>query len=431
VWFSGSKGIYHYDGEQVQHVFEPASFSLMEDSRGNIWFSGGSVEGEDPKPGTSVLNRFDPAAGLENILAAREQIAVKTGAIFGLSEDKDGNIWFGTGRGIGRIHGDTVQFYTRAKSGPVAVDAHVLDGYFGCYQASTGATVTIRTHEGLLVAEVQGQRLNMIAESAARFRVPDDESAITFFAAATGQKGLWARQRIWRKLPETPTGVSGSKGPANRSALEARSAGDFLVLRNGPSWGRPTDFEDVLVELGCKYEQRKSSAMADLDLSPYGVIIIPGAQPSDYYKDYVSNVERFDDYVAKGGTLVLELNGAEDTSIMLPRGVTMASHAAVENAILASDHPIFLPLSGKRLIRAHYASHGYLRDVPSDALILAVEANGKETLADRPTFIEYPHGKGRVIAACQCFHDRDDSGRGPLMESVISYSLAKSWAAEN
>ena len=310
----------------------------------------------------------------------------------------------------------------------VAVDAQVLAGYVGRYQASTGgSTMTIRMHEGLLAAEVEGQRMNLIAESAARFRVLDDESAVTFFTAATGQKGLWARQRIWRKLPETPTGVSGSEGPANRSAMD--SAGDFLIFRNAPSWGRQTDFEDVLVEIGCKSEQRKSSAMADLDLSPYDVIIIPGAQLSDYYNDYVSNVARFDDYVAKGGTLVLELNGAENTSIMLPRGVTMASHGAVENAILAFDHPIFFPLSGERLIRAQYASHGYLREVPSDALILAVEANGKDTLADRPTFIEYPHGKGRVIAACQCFHDRDGSGRGPLMESVISYALAKSWAA--
>ncbi len=31
--------------------------------------------------------------------------------IFGLTEDKDGNIWFGTGKGIGRIDGDTVQYY--------------------------------------------------------------------------------------------------------------------------------------------------------------------------------------------------------------------------------------------------------------------------------------------------------------------------------
>ncbi len=83
----------------------------MEDSHGKIWFSGGAFKGEDPKPGTSVLNRFDPAAGLENILAARQQFELKGGMIFGLTEDKDGKIWFGTGRGIGRIHGDNVQYY--------------------------------------------------------------------------------------------------------------------------------------------------------------------------------------------------------------------------------------------------------------------------------------------------------------------------------
>ncbi len=313
----------------------------------------------------------------------------------------------------------------------VAVDAQVLVGYVGRYQTSTGEIVTIRTHEGLLVADEEGQQMNLAAESSARFRVLGDESVVTFFTAATGQKGLWARQRIWRKLPETPTGGSGSKEPANRSTLEARSSSEFLVFRNDPSWGRPTDFEEVLVELGCKSEQRKSSAMADLDLSAYDVIIIPGAQHSDYYNDYVSNVERFNDYVANGGTLLLELNGAENTSIMLPRDVTMVSQGVVENAILEPDHPIFLPLSGKRLIRAYYASHGYLRNVPSDALLLAVEANGKDTFTDRPTFIEYSYGKGRVIAASQCFHDKDRSGRGPLMESVISYALTKSWAAGN
>jgi len=313
----------------------------------------------------------------------------------------------------------------------VAVDAQVLAGYVGRYKVSSGgSTMTIQTHEGVLTAELYGQQMNLIAESAARFRVLEDESTVTFFTAATGRKGLWTRQSIWGKLPET-TGDSGSEEPEDHSALEAGSAGDFLIFRNTPSWGRSTDFADVVGELGCKYEKRESSAMADVDLSPYGVIIIPGGQLKDFYNDYISNAARFDDYVASGGTLVLELNWAQVTSIMLPRGVTMATHGALENAILVPDHPIFLPLLGKRLIQAHWASSGYLQDVPSDALILAVESNGEETLADRPTFIEYSHGKGRVIAACQCFHDGDDSGRGPLMESVISYVLSKSWAEEN
>ncbi len=112
LWFSGEKGIYHYDGEKLRHPFQSTSFSLMEDSHGNIWYTGGTLKSGDAKPGGSVLNRFDPTAGLENFIEASEQIEIgERGMIFGLTEDKDGNIWFGTGRGIGRIDGDTVQYY--------------------------------------------------------------------------------------------------------------------------------------------------------------------------------------------------------------------------------------------------------------------------------------------------------------------------------
>ena len=113
LWFSGANGLYHYDGKKVRHLFQHASYSLMEDSQGNIWFSGGALKGDkNPQSGGSILNRFDPAAGLENILTARKQIKLKgRGMIFGLTEDNDGKIWFGTGRGIGRIDGDTVQYY--------------------------------------------------------------------------------------------------------------------------------------------------------------------------------------------------------------------------------------------------------------------------------------------------------------------------------
>ncbi|MGI9517130.1 MAG: serine hydrolase [Pirellulaceae bacterium] len=112
LWFGGENGVYHYDGETLQHLFPHASYSLFEDSRGNIWFSGGALKGQDaPESGTVILNRFDPASGLENILDAREQFEIENGAIFGITEDQDGHIWFGTGRGIGRIDGDTVQYY--------------------------------------------------------------------------------------------------------------------------------------------------------------------------------------------------------------------------------------------------------------------------------------------------------------------------------
>ena len=165
--------------------------------------------------------------------------------------------------------------------------------------------------------------------------------------------------------------------------------------------------------------------MGDVELSRYTAIIVPGGQPQkEYYPDYVRHAARFDDYVATGGTLLLELNGAEGTSMVLPRGVTMTPRGGLENAIIATNHPVFAPFGSERVIRANLASHGYLSGVPSGALVLAVESKGSERFNDRPTFVEYPHGQGRVIAACQCLHDVDNSGRGPLMATVLDYAAA-------
>jgi hypothetical protein len=130
--------------------------------------------------------------------------------------------------------------------------------------------------------------------------------------------------------------------------------------------------------------------------------------------------------VTNGGTLVLELNGAERDGITLPGGVKMVKHGSTDNVIVVADHPILNPLGGK-VIHANYASHGYLEGVPKDALVLAAEMIDGQAALDRPTFVEYRYGAGRVIAACQCFHDQDGSGRGILMETVINYAAEKKW----
>jgi hypothetical protein len=79
------------------------------------------------------------------------------------------------------------------------------------------------------------------------------------------------------------------------------------------------------------------------------------------------------------------------------------------------------------VIRASFASHGYLEGVPKDALLLVAESIEGQVDVTKPTFVEYGYGAGRVLAACQCFHDRDKSGRGPLMESTINYATEKRW----
>jgi hypothetical protein len=202
-----------------------------------------------------------------------------------------------------------------------------------------------------------------------------------------------------------------------------------LVFRDIPSWNRPIDFEDVLTDLGFNFEVKPSSEMEKADLASYLFVIIPGAQwQTEFYSDYASNAARIDAYVKNGGTLLLELNGAERGGIKLPSGARMVQHGAIDNVITIPDHPILVPLAG-RPIHANFASHGYLTDLPKDARILAAEMEGGRAVMEKPTFVEYAFGKGRVIAACQCFHDRDGSGRGPLMQTAISYAAEKEWFA--
>ncbi len=210
------------------------------------------------------------------------------------------------------------------------------------------------------------------------------------------------------------------------ASTSTNSSRQVLVFRNVRSWNRKTDFEEVLTDFAFQFDVESSAEMGT-DLTPYLFVIIPGAQwQNDFYRDYAENSARFERYVTNGGTLVLELNGAERDGITLPGGASMVRHGARDNRIMLADHPILAPLAGKP-IHANYASHGYLKDVPPGALVLATEMEGEEAAKDRPTFVEYAYGKGRVIAACQCFHDQDGSGRGRLMETLLSYAAEKEW----
>ena len=215
--------------------------------------------------------------------------------------------------------------------------------------------------------------------------------------------------------------------PKDLAPSTPNSVTNVLIFRNVRSWRRKVDFEEALTEQEIKFDVKLSAEMAATDLSPYRFVIIPGAQGrDDYYHQYAENVERFDRYVTNGGTLLLELNGAERDGITLPGGASMVGHGAKDNAVTLPDHPILNPLGGKP-IHATYASHGYLQGVPKGALILATEMADGQPSVDKPTFVEYAHGAGRVIAACQCFHDQDGSGRGILMETAINYALEKQW----
>src|SRR5215213_1569261 len=139
--------------------------------------------------------------------------------------------------------------------------------------------------------------------------------------------------------PGTQTAVP----PPVTAATSATKAatGKILVFRNRPSWNRQPDFEDAMADMGLDFEVKPAELMASTDLSGYRAIIIPGSQStSQFYDKYTESAARFDEYVTNGGTLVLELNGAERSSILMPRGVNMILNPALDNAITLPAHPI-------------------------------------------------------------------------------------------
>src|SRR5436190_4760544 len=95
------------------------------------------------------------------------------------------------------------------------------------------------------------------------------------------------------KTPEAKPPLAATPKPSIASATNSPTKA--LVFRNVRSWNRKVDFEDVLTDLGMTFDVRASADMESTDLSPYGFVIIPGAQwQNDFYLDYAANAARFE-----------------------------------------------------------------------------------------------------------------------------------------
>ena len=102
IWLSGG-GLWRYDGRTFTNFTRNSVGYVYEDRKGNIWTSSRSDDGPD-----WALSRYDEGS-LSNKTPRITKIKSGENGLFGISEARDGSIWFGATDGVYRYDGKTVK----------------------------------------------------------------------------------------------------------------------------------------------------------------------------------------------------------------------------------------------------------------------------------------------------------------------------------
>lgn len=105
IWLGGEDGLWRYDGSTFDNFAQKLVGYIYEDRNGGIWTSSVSANGQD-----WALSRYDKTPFSNEYFVVNPtivEIKEKEKMIFGILEDYDGNIWFGTLDGVYRYDGNT------------------------------------------------------------------------------------------------------------------------------------------------------------------------------------------------------------------------------------------------------------------------------------------------------------------------------------
>jgi hypothetical protein len=147
-----------------------------------------------------------------------------------------------------------------------------------------------------------------------------------------------------------------------------------------------------------------------IDIFSYPVVLIVNDQVQEFYDDYAAHVTEFENFVSSGRTLVFFAAGygwaGGELSADLPGGIkwNLSGDADIawNDVIVNSSHPVVtaelsngIPLTDADLY-SNYCSHGWFSSLPAGTDMILRESPAE---GGQPTLIEYPIGKGKVIAS--------------------------------
>ena len=97
IWIGSQEGLSVFDGLTISGLSTNFIGNMFEDHAGNIWLSEA-----DPKKSKMTLERFDGKSYTEIYSSTQ---------VFGITQDKNENIWFGTEHGTRRYDGKSVESF--------------------------------------------------------------------------------------------------------------------------------------------------------------------------------------------------------------------------------------------------------------------------------------------------------------------------------
>ena len=108
IWFGGGDGLFSFDGKYlINHMLNFTGY-IYEDKKGNIWLSAG----DGSRAGDMTLYRCDEKS-LSKLdeRANFKEIIKESSMIFGILEDENGGIWYGTISGVCHYDGKTFNYF--------------------------------------------------------------------------------------------------------------------------------------------------------------------------------------------------------------------------------------------------------------------------------------------------------------------------------
>ncbi len=185
--------------------------------------------------------------------------------------------------------------------------------------------------------------------------------------------------------------------------FKALAAAEVLVIKDYDPWDDDGNVEALASIEGKTWDIINTSEIATTTLSDYRIVIVASDQTTATYDTLIANKDDLADYVSGGGVLLAHAtdhgwNFGHWSSSWLPGGVNHVYAPQNLLSIVDTASPIVDGISDAALDNWGYSAHGYFTDLVAGTNIV-IGITGDPT--GQPTYIEYRHGSGLVLATMQ------------------------------